>query len=221
MVSMVAIVVGCATVGVKRDQAVTPAEYEQTIRVACVGDSITFGASIKDRENNNYPVVLGRSLGEKFEVRNFGVSGATLLKKGDFSYWDRPAFKAATQFNPHVVVIKLGTNDTKPQNWKHAADYAADYEAMIDHFAALPAKPKIWLCSPAPVYQTRWGISEKSVVEEVIPKVQALAKRKGLPIIDLYTALSGKPEMFPDKIHPNAAGARVMAGAVEAAIFGR
>ena len=221
MVSMAAIVVGCATVGVKRDQAVAPAEYEQTIRVACVGDSITYGASIEDREKNNYPVVLGRSLGEKFEVRNFGVSGATLLKKGDFSYWDRPAFKAATQFNPHVVVIKLGTNDTKPQNWKYAADYAADYEAMIDHFAALPAKPKIWLCSPAPVYQTRWGISEKSVVEEVIPKVQVLAKRKGLPLIDLYAALSGKPEMFPDKIHPNAAGARVMAGSVEAAILGR
>jgi len=219
--AMLSMAVGCATVGAKRDQVVTPSEYEETIRVACVGDSITYGASIKDRENNNYPVVLGRSLGEKFEVRNFGVSGATLLKKGDFSYWDRPAFKAATQFNPHVVVIKLGTNDTKPQNWKHAADYAVDYEAMIDHFAALPAKPKIWLCSPAPVYQTRWGISEKSVVEEVIPKVRALAKRKGLPLIDLYTALSGKPEMFPDKIHPNAAGARVMAGAVEAAILGR
>ena len=120
-----------------------------------------------------------------------------------------------------MVVIKLGTNDTKPQNWKYAADYAADYEAMIDHFAALPAKPKIWLCSPAPVYQTRWGINEKSVVEGIIPRVRALARRKGLPVIDLYTALSGKPEMFPDKIHPNAAGARVMAEAVEAAILGR
>ena len=221
VVSLLAVAVGCMTTGAKRGQAVAPAEYDETIRVACVGDSITFGASIKDRENNNYPVVLGRSLGGKFEVRNFGVSGATLLKKGDFSYWDRPAFKEATQFNPHVVVIKLGTNDTKPQNWKHAAEYAADYEVMIDHFAALPAKPKIWLCSPAPVYQTRWGISEKSVVEGVIPKVRALAKQKGLPVIDLYTALSDKPEMFPDKIHPNAAGARVMATAVEAAILGR
>ena len=218
---MAAVAVGCATVCTKRGQAIAPAEYAETIRVACVGDSITFGASIKDRENDNYPVVLGRSLGGEFEVRNFGVSGATLLKKGDFSYWDRPAFKAATQFNPHVVVIKLGTNDTKPQNWKYAADYAADYEAMIDHFAALPAKPKIWLCSPAPIYQTRWGINEKSVVEGIIPRVRALARRKGLPVIDLYTALSGKPEMFPDKIHPNAAGARVMAEAVEAAILGR
>jgi lysophospholipase L1-like esterase len=42
-----------------------------------------------------------------------------------------------------------------------------------------------------------------------------------LPVIDLYAALSGKPEMFPDKIHPNAAGAKVMAEAVEAAILGR
>ncbi|MDC0277081.1 GDSL-type esterase/lipase family protein, partial [bacterium] len=155
------------------------------------------------------------------KVRNFGVSGATLLKDGDFSYWKTPAFKAATGFDPHVVVIKLGTNDTKPQNWKHADEYTTDYEAMIDHFAALPAKPKIWLCSPAPVYQTRWGISEKSVVEGVIPKVQALARRKGLPVIDLYAVLSDKPEMFPDKIHPNAAGAKLMAEAVEAAILGK
>ncbi len=215
------VAVGCATVSTKRRQSVAPEEYDETIRIACVGDSITYGAAIKDRTNNNYPVVLGRSLGGGFEVRNFGVSGATLLKKGDYSYWDRPAFQAATEFNPHVVVIKLGTNDTKPQNWRHAAGYTADYEAMIDHFAALSAKPKIWLCSPAPVYQTRWGINEKGVVEGVIPKVRALAKRKGLPVVDLYTALSGKPEIFPDKIHPNAAGAKVMAEVVEAAILGR
>jgi len=213
--------VGCATFSGKSGQAVDPAYYNETIRVACVGDSITYGASIKDRENNNYPTVLGRSLGEGFEVRNFGVSGATLLKKGDFSYWDRPEFEAAKQFNPHVVVIKLGTNDTKPQNWKHADDYTPDYEAMIDQFFALPAKPKIWLCSPAPVYQTRWGINEKTVVEDVIPRVRALAKLKGLPVIDLYSALSGNPEMFPDKIHPNAVGAKVMAKTVEVAILGR
>ena len=90
---------------------------------------------------------------------------------------------------------------------------------MIDHFASLPAKPKIWLCSPAPVYQTRWGISEEVVVDGVIPKVRDLADRKGLPIIDMYSVLSNKPEMFPDKIHPNAAGAKVMADAVKAAIL--
>ena len=219
IVSLLAVAAGCMTTGAGRGQAVAPADYDETIRVACVGDSITFGAGIKDRKNDNYPVVLGRSLGERFEVRNFGVSGATLLKAGDFSYWKTPAFKAAMEFDPHVVVIKLGTNDTKPQNWKHSKEYLFDYEAMIDHFASLPAKPKIWLCSPAPVYQTRWGISEKVVIEGVIPKVRDLAARKGLPIIDMYSVLSNKPEMFPDKIHPNAAGAKVMAEAVRAAIL--
>ena len=194
---------------------------ESTMRIACVGDSITYGATIRDRANNCYPKVLGNLLGENYTVRNFGVNGATLLKNGDRPYWKLKAFNEVTKFDPNEVIVKLGTNDTKPQNWKHADEYAADYEAMIDHFAELPAKPKIWLCSPAPVYQTRWGISEKSVVEGVIPKVQALARRKGLPVIDLYSVLSGKQEMFPDKIHPNAAGAKLMAEAVEVAILGR
>jgi lysophospholipase L1-like esterase len=203
----------------KRSHLINPEDYNEKIRIACVGDSITYGAGIKDRQNFNYPLVLGNSLGERFDVRNFGVSGATMLKKGDYSYWERSAFKQASDFNPHVVVIKLGTNDTKPQNWKYSEEYVLDYEAMIDHFSSLPAKPKIWLCSPAPVYQTRWGISEEIVVGGVIPKVRDLAARKGLPIIDMYSVLSNKPEMFPDKIHPNASGAKEMADAVMSAIL--
>ena len=217
--SLFLILSSCSSTVGKKSQVINPEDYNEKIRIACVGDSITYGAGIKDRQNFNYPLVLGKSLGKKFDVRNFGVSGATMLKNGDYSYWERPAFKQATDFNPHVVVIKLGTNDTKPQNWKYSEEYVLDYEAMIDHFSSLPAKPKIWLCSPAPVYQTRWGISEEIVVGGVIPKVRDLATRKGLPIIDIYSVLSNKPEMFPDKIHPNASGAKEMADAVMSAIL--
>ena len=217
--SLFLILSSCSSIVGKKSQVINPEDYNEKIRIACVGDSITYGAGIKDRQNFNYPLVLGKSLGKKFDVRNFGVSGATMLKNGDYSYWGRPAFKQATDFNPHVVIIKLGTNDTKPQNWKYSEEYVLDYEAMIDHFSSLPAKPKIWLCSPAPVYQTRWGISEEIVVGGVIPKVRDLATRKGLPIIDIYSVLSNKPEMFPDKIHPNASGAKEMADAVMSAIL--
>ena len=217
--SLFLILSSCSSIVGKRSQVINPEDYDEKIRIACVGDSITYGAGIKDRQNFNYPLVLGKSLGERFDVRNFGVSGATMLKNGDYSYWERSAFKQASDFNPHVVVIKLGTNDTKPQNWKYSEEYVLDYEAMIDHFSSLPAKPKIWLCSPAPVYQTRWGISEEIVVGGVIPKVRDLATRKGLPIIDIYSVLSNKPEMFPDKIHPNASGAKEMADAVMSAIL--
>ena len=85
------------------------------IRVACVGDSITYGSGVENREQNAYPAVLGRLLGERYEVRNFGVGGATLQKRGDKPYWSLDAYKDVTLFKPHIVVIKLGTNDSKPQ----------------------------------------------------------------------------------------------------------
>lgn len=186
--------------------------HAKVARVACVGDSITYGAGVKDRTRNCYPVQLELLLGgEDYEVRNFGVNGATMLKKGDKPYWKQKAFKAATEFKPHIVVIKLGTNDTKPKNWKHKGEFAADVTAMVDHFASLDTKPKIWLCKPVPAFPDRWGINDKCIREEVIPIVAKVAKEKNLPVIDLYTAFEGKAQFFPDKIHPNAAGAKMIA----------
>ena len=185
---------------------------DSVTRIACVGDSITYGAAIRDRANHCYPKVLGNLLGKGYTVRNYGVNGATLLKNGDRPYWKLGAFKQATDFGPNVVILKLGTNDTKPQNWgKAGKEYEADLRAMVTHFKSMPTKPTIYLCLPAPVYQTRWGINEKTVKEGVIPVIRKVAKDEGLTVIDLYQALSGKPALFPDKIHPNAAGAKLMA----------
>ena len=191
---------------------------EDKTRIACVGDSITFGAAVKDRKVNCYPVQLGKILGDKFEVINCGVSGRTLLKKGDHPIWKEKAYEKAKNFKPHIVVIKLGTNDTKPQNWKFKNEFKNDLIAMVKDFQALESKPTVYLCKPVPVYKTRWGINEKSVVEGVIPIIEEVAKELNLPVIDLYKALSNKPEMFPDKIHPNDKGARLMAETVAKAI---
>ncbi len=186
-------------------------EYQDTIRVACIGDSITYGSSISNRLRNCYPAQLGRMLGDKWHVRNFGVGGATLLKKGDKPYFKQRAFKDALAFNPNVVVIKLGTNDTKPQNWKYKNEFVSDYSEMIDRFAALPAKPRIWICKPVPAYPERWGISDARIKGEVNPLVERIARKKRVGLIDLYKPLSDKPELFPDLIHPNAEGAGLMA----------
>lgn len=209
---------GCASNGERG--AIRPENYRETIRVACVGDSITYGAGIKDRARYNYPRQLGRLLGDRWEVRNFGVSGATLLKKGDKPYWDEEAFQDALAYDPHVVVIKLGTNDTKPQNWEHSADFAADYADMIDRFRALPSKPRIWACLPVPAYPEGWGISDDRIREEVVPLVRETARRTDVGLIDLYRPLSNKAALFPDKIHPNAEGARLIAEAVYTSLTG-
>src|SRR5882757_5476065 len=90
-------VAGCAT---PRKPALRASDYRGTIRVACVGDSITFGAGVENREFNCYPVVLGKLLGRRFEVKNFGVNGATLLKKGDLSYWSVAQFGQLSAYAP-------------------------------------------------------------------------------------------------------------------------
>jgi lysophospholipase L1-like esterase len=192
---------------------------DEKIRVACVGDSITFGAGIKDRRRNAYPVQLGRLLGANdWEVRNFGVSARTMLKKGDHPIWKEKAYAAAKEFKPHVVIIKLGTNDSKPHNWKHKDEFAADTAAMVEDFRSLESKPVIFLCRPVPAFPARWGITDKVITEEVIPLIDKVAKEKETELIDLYKALKGQDKLFPDKIHPNAKGAAVMAKTIAAAL---
>src|SRR6266404_2019025 len=201
--------------------ALRASDYPGIIRLACVGDSITFGAGVENRETNCYPVVLGKLLGHRFEVKNFGVSGATLLKNGDLSYWNLPQFEQLTGFAPQAVILALGTNDSKPQNWKHGDEFADNLRTMLDHLTALRSHPKIWVCLPPPVYESKWGINEATVRQEIIPAIKQVAQEKKIPTIDLHQALSDRPEYFPDKIHPNAAGAGMMAMTIFTALRGR
>jgi lysophospholipase L1-like esterase/pimeloyl-ACP methyl ester carboxylesterase len=202
-------------------QSIDPSKYSSPIKVACIGNSITYGSGIADRPRDSYPSQLARMLGEKWEVRNFGVGGRTLLKKGDYPFWKEEAYAQAKAFLPDVVIIKLGTNDTKPQNWKYSEEFLSDYRAMVKELKALSSHPKIYLCKPVPVYASRWGINDSIVIHGVIPVVEKLAKEEDLPVIDLYTALSGKPSLFPDQIHPNAEGAGLMAKAISKTLTGK
>jgi acyl-CoA thioesterase-1 len=59
------------------------------------------------------------------------------------------------------------------------------------------------------------------MTEAVMPLIDEVARQAGVKIVDLHTALSDKPQMFPDRIHPNAAGARAIAETVGAVISGK
>lgn len=201
---------GCAA----NKQTMRNNNNDQPIRISCVGDSITYGAGIEAREINSYPAVLGRLMGSRFEIRNFGVNGTTYLKKGDYPYWDQPEFEAVARFSPNVVIIKLGTNDSKPQNWRSKAEFADDMRSMIAHFSKLPSRPKIWICTPVPVYKTIGGISEAVVGGEIVPIVRKVAQSEHVQLIDTYAALSDHAGEFPDGVHPNADGAKEIARTV-------
>ena len=196
-------------------------DYKEVIRVACVGDSITAGVGVKNGKLDAYPAQLDNMLGEKWSVKNFGVSGSTMLNKGDKPYQKEKAFQAAMNFKPNVVVIMLGTNDTKPQNWKFKDEFAADTKNLLEKFAALESKPRLYIALPVPVPGAgNFGINDQGVQEEQ-PLITAVAKEMGAAIIDLYTPLADKPECFPDRVHPNTAGASVMAQTVYEALTGK
>ncbi|RLD76403.1 MAG: hypothetical protein DRJ10_13635, partial [Bacteroidetes bacterium] len=193
----------------------------KTIKVACIGNSITYGAGIKKRNKKSYPVQLGSMLGDNYDVRNYGFSARTLLSKGDHPYMEEDMFFDAIQWNPDIVIIMLGTNDSKPQNWKFKDEFVADYHRMITAFDTLSSKPKIYLIKVVPVFQTRWGISDTIVKNEVNPLIEKIACEKNLQLIDLYTLFIGKAELFPDYIHPNARGAGEMAKEVYKQLTGK
>ncbi|OQW96503.1 MAG: hypothetical protein BWK77_04460 [Verrucomicrobia bacterium A1] len=195
----------------------SPGAAEPT-RVACVGDSITYGSGLERRDRESYPAVLARLLGAAFEVRNFGVSGATLLRRGDLPYGDLPEFGAATAFDPHIVILMLGTNDTKGQNWRHRAEFAGDLAALIDHFAALPSRPRVWVCLPPPLFGLLRAHGNSVLDGGVIPLTARIAREKDVPVIDVNAALAGRGDCFPDGVHPDAAGSAAIAEAVFRAV---
>ena len=184
-------------------------------RVACIGNSITDGFGIDMAGAYGYPAQLQTLLGNGYWVRNFGVSSRTMLNKGDWPYMNERAWKDALAFKPDIVIIKLGTNDSKPENWQYGKDFKHDLQQMVD--ALKPAK--IYLCTPIPAFKPTWNISDEVIVNNIIPIQQQVAKSNGLQIIDLHTLYANDGDkMLDDGIHPDAKGARRMAEIIADAI---
>lgn len=186
----------------------------QAQRVACVGDSITYGSGIPNRMTGSYPAQLGQMLeqyADQWEVRNFGVSGATLLRRGDLPYVQQSAYTQARQWLPDIVIIMLGTNDSKPQNWARKEEYVPDYLTLIDSFAELASHPSIWICKPVPAFQLRWGINPDVIRDEIGPLINEIASLRDVRVVDLYTPMIDTSRYFPDSIHPDATGSGLMA----------
>ena len=190
------------------------AAQKKVIKIACIGNSITYGVGTRNPAKDSYPAVLGQMLGDGYEVRNFGVSARTMLMKGDNPYMKEERYRQALDYNPDIVTIKLGTNDTKPQNWRYKSDFKKDMETMIRTLRALPSKPEIYLCYPIPAYAVQWGINDSIIVHGVMPVINRLAAKYGLKVIDLHTPLTGMKECFADNVHPDEKAAVRIAQAI-------
>jgi lysophospholipase L1-like esterase len=196
-------------------------QSHKVVKVACVGNSITYGARIKDRPHDSYPAQLARMLGAGYKVRNFGISGRTMLMKGDYPYMKEELFADVLKWQPDIVIIMLGTNDSKPHNWKYKAGFERDYLRMTESFDTLMSKPEIYVVAPVPVFKDCCNIKDEVVKNEIYPIVKKIAGEKKLHFIDLYNPMKGMVAMFPDGVHPNPAGAGEMAKVVYEQLTGK
>lgn len=196
---------------------------EEKIKVACVGNSVTYGYGHKNPAETSYPAQLQKMLGAGYEVRNFGHSGATLLNKGHRPYINLPEYKAALEFEPDIVIIHLGLNDTDPRNWPNYRDeFYDDYTAIIDKFREVHpnGNPKIFICRMSPIFH--WHRRFKSGTREwywqIQEKIDEIAQYGDIELIDFSRYLYSRPDLMPDALHPNAEGAEILAKQVYSAI---
>ena len=191
-------------------------------KLACIGDSITAGVGANLRPAMSYPSQLGRMLGTNhWKVGNFGISASTLMNTpASKRVWRSCAMAKVVAFAPDVVIINLGINDCQPGAWASKAEFLPTYRALLNDLRALPSKPKILICRPTPPdhkkQEVRWA-----ALTEMLPMMDQLAKEEHLQLVDFHGALTGHEDLFRDGLHPNNAGAEIMARTAYQVLIGK
>jgi len=192
------------------------------IMVACIGDSITAGVGVTTPSVESYPAKLQQLLGTNYNVLNYGVSGTTLLTQGDMPYWNTGNYTASHNPPlPNIVVIMLGSNDSKPQNWQYGGNFYVVYRAFIATYTNLASAPRVLLCTPPPCFGPNSPLIDPGVLAtNISPLIRQIGTNLNHQVIDMQTLLAGHGEWFPDNVHPNSQGTAVMSAIVYTALLG-
>ena len=196
---------------------------QDKIKVACVGNSITYGSGVAERDKNAYPVRLQQMLGDAYEVGNFGKPGATLLNKGHRPYTQQQEYKDALAFAGDIVVIHLGINDTDPRNWPNYRDeFIGDYRSLMQSFREVNPKVRFLLARMTPLSDRHWRFESgtRDWHDEIQSAIECVAKAEGVQLIDFHEPLYPYPYLLEDAVHPNAEGAAILAKTVYEGITG-
>ena len=196
-------------------------------KVACIGDSITYGLGLANRATESYPAQLQKMLEEfepgKYEVRNFGNSGRGIYldsmrgsEKRGFRYM--PEHKAALEWKPDIVICNLGINDNgeyikEYTGGRRRGQFVDDYLALLGDYRNANGKARLFIwtkLSPLAEGQRFYRSPEPFLMQRDLEEVAA---RIGAVGVDMQEPLREKmDEIFArDRIHPNAEGARIIA----------
>ena len=189
-------------------------------RVACIGDSITWGFTLLNPWKQSYPALLQEMLGEEYEVRNFGYNDASARFDADTPYVKKRVYRESLAWNPDIVLLMLGTNDTKKRNWDPEI-FRRDYRRIVESYQELPSNPRIVLIAPIRIFLLQGlhllGLYPETMEEGVRPAIREIAADMGLDLIDLKDLFTDSSYCM-DGVHPQKTGARMLAEAIYSGI---
>ena len=185
----------------------------------CIGDSVTYGYGISDRRTRSYPAVLNELFGDTATVLSYAVSGSTAQDTGDQPFTATPAYRASLDTlekeKIDKVIIMLGSNDSKPENWQGSEQFISYYDKLVGKYKK--EGTKIYLCTPPAAFPvnsshiTSFDIDTDRVAE-IGELIRSYSEQQGLELIDVYSFTVGHRELFQrDAVHPSAEGAAQLA----------
>ena len=186
------------------------------VKIACIGDSITWGFTLLNPWKQSYPAILQEKLGDGYEVRNFGYNDAAARFDADTPYVTKRVYRESLEWAPDIVLLMLGTNDTKTRNWDPEI-FRRDYRRIIDSYRSLPSRPRVILIAPIRIFTLMGipilGVRPDTMEEGVRPAIRETAEAEGLELVDLYDLFSDTT-YCRDGVHPQRTGARMLADAI-------
>jgi len=191
------------------------------IRVACCGDSITYGVNLSGAgtaTGQTWPGILAAALGSGYNVQNYGYPGLSLMSLPGGNPGSHPAYTSTSyytssiSFNPNYVFIMLGTNDASftpnsGQTWVQTYEslYISQYESLIQAYQNCPAHPKVFVVIPVRVAGTnQYGIDPTILNSVVVPTTCLIAQVTTSPTCNFFAASSPYGNEYQDNVHPQA-----------------
>lgn len=195
---------------------------DRVIKVACVGDSITHGSD--DYGYPAYPKYLQDILGDGYDVQNFGVGGTRLISSdgNGAAYTKCAKYQPSLDFEPDVVIIMLGTNDSSDYTFKRFEQYyESDYQALINTYKNLPGSPYV-IVATSPYIVATEGSSSARVNDYIVPRQRQIFETlEGVDgQVDIYSWSKDRYYLYNDGVHYNPNGYYSLAMTFAEKIFG-
>ncbi len=189
------------------------------IKISCIGDSITYGLNIENPDEDSYPNQLQMMLADQYLGNpDLGRSGAAVWRSSPLPYNTTIQFKNAKDGAADIQIVCLGSNDTVNQiNDSFKEQFIKDYLTLLTELKKGSPTARTFVCMIPPIFG-----AENATFAEKVPEINNLvievSNRFGASVIDLNTPFVSREDLFSDGIHPNEAGAGLIAEIVYNAI---